>query len=84
MVSHGSSHDDSLVQAVLDALNKCVLFVLGSFSKAFTDVLQPAHRLVVEFYPLLCRDYFNLSCNQESQSSTGPWDSMEKVRVFFL
>lgn len=84
VVSHGSRHDDSGVQTVLDALNKCVLLVLWGLSEAFTDVLQASHGLIVQLHPRFSGDYFNLSCNQESQSATGPWDSVEQVWVFFL
>lgn len=79
MVSHGSRHDDSCVDGVLDALDKCVLLVLRCFSEAFADLLQPSNRLVVQLHPLLSGDYFNLSCNQESQSTTGPRDGVEQV-----
>ena len=84
VVSHGSCHDDSGVQSVLDALHKCVLLVLRCFSEAFTDVLQPSDGLIAQFHPGLSGDYLNLSCNQEAQSSTRPRDGMEQVRVLLL
>ncbi len=65
VVSHGSRHDDSGVQSVLDALHKCVLLVLRCLSEAFTDVLQSSDRLIVQLHPGLSWDYFNLSCHQE-------------------
>lgn len=84
MVCHGSSHDDSAIQRVLEALYKRVLLVLRCFSEAFTDVLQASDRLIAQLYPGFSGDYFNLSCNQEPQSPTGPGDGVEQVRVFLL
>lgn len=84
VVCHGSRHDHSRVQSVLDAFYKCVLFVLWCLSEAFTDVLQSSDRLIAQLHPGFSRDYLNLSCHQKPQSSTGPWDSMEQVRVLLL
>lgn len=84
VVCHGSSHDDSRVQTVLDSLDKRVLLVLWCFSEAFTDVFQSSDRLIAQLHPRLSGDYFNLSCNQEPQSTTGPRDGMEQIRVLFL
>lgn len=84
VVSHGSRHDDSGVQTVLDAFNKCVLLVLRCFSEAFTDVLQSSDRLVAQLHPRLSGNDLNLGCNQEAQSSTGPRDGVEQVRVLLL
>ena len=84
VVSHGSRHDDSGVQTVLDAFNKCVLLVLRCFSEASTDVLQSSDRLVAQLHPRLSGNDLNLGCNQEAQSSTGPRDGMEQVRVLLL
>lgn len=79
MVSHRSRHDDSRVPGVLEALYERVLLVLRCFSEASADVLQPSDRLIAQLHPRFSRDYFDLSCNQEAQSSTGPRDGVEQV-----
>lgn len=77
VVSHGSCHDNSTIQTILESLNKCVLLVRRSFGEALTDVLKPFDWLIVQLHPRLSWDYFNLSGNQEAQSATGPRDGVE-------
>lgn len=84
VVRHGSRHDDSAVQAVLDALHKGVLFVLRCLSEAFADVLQSSHGLVAQLHPRLRRHDFNLGGHQEAQSPAGPGHGVEQVRVLLL
>lgn len=84
MVSQCSRHDDGGVPTVLEALYKRVLLVLRCFSEPFTDVLQPSDRLIAQLHPGFSGDYFNLRCDQEPQSSTGPRDGVEQVRVLLL
>lgn len=84
VVGHGSRHDDSRVQAVLDALDERVPLVSRRLSEASADVLQASDGLVAQLHPGPSWDYFNLRCDQESQSATGPGHSVEQVRVLLL
>jgi len=69
IISHLASHNNSSVMGIHQSFNKIIAFVLCCTCKYTDNVTKLSDRLIFKPDIFLCRNYADLSCNQEPNST---------------
>ena len=84
LIDHSTSHDDSSIAGVDEALNEIETSFTSTLIQESNEILASVSRLILELNVGLSRNHHKLSSDQETNSTIRPGDGVEQLSVLSL